>query len=119
MLLVGVCLTLTHGVPRGQAAEAKFSPQAWREAIDPQSSDWSREDLLSQLYKQYKLEGMKRKKVLELLGHPSVATELLPASGQSGRIDIYRLSAKNTKPLRIKYDAQDRMTGSPVIDFHP
>jgi hypothetical protein len=118
-MLVGACLTLTHNVSCGHAAEAKFSPQAWRQAVDPQSSRWSREDLLLQFYKQYTLAGMQRKQVIELLGNPAVATELLPASGQRDRRDIYRLSVKNTTSLRIQTDAQDRVTGSPVIDSHP
>lgn len=113
------CAVVVFDLPYGHAAKAKFSQQAWREAVDLQSSDWSREDLLSQLYKQYKLKGMKREMVLELLENPAVSSELYPGSKQRERTDIYRLSAKNTKSFRIEYDAPDRVTGSPLIDFRP
>src|SRR5262245_47102595 len=95
-LVVGACMVFTafavradiapfprSDVPRtkkpdGEPAPGKFSPQAWRQAVTPQSSDWSREALLTQFVEAYKLQGMERGKVISLLGEPANAIEFYP-----------------------------------------
>ena len=78
-------------------SQGKFSPQAWRQAVDPKSSDWSREALLTQFVEEYKLDGMERDKVISLLGEPAHAIEFYPGGDRSARSDTYCLSAKDER----------------------
>jgi hypothetical protein len=103
---------LLSQVPLGYSAEVKFSPQAWRRAADPKSPGWSRQGLLSSFYQQYRLHGLARTKVIELLGEAAIAYELYPGSDQRERIDIYRLSAKNNESFRVEYNASDKVSSA-------
>jgi hypothetical protein len=111
IILAGICLVIPD-LPHAHAVQAGFSPQAWRGAVDSKSSTWSRKELLSQFYNQYRLEGMPRVRVIELLGEPAIAYELYPVSDQRERIDVYRLSAKNEDSLRIEYNTQDKVSSA-------
>src|SRR5262249_14066442 len=95
-------------VPRTKkpAAPGKFSPQAWRQAADPKSSDWSREALLTQFVEEYKLDGMEHDKVISLLGEPARSYEFYPGGDRPSRRDTYCLSAKDEESFVLDYEAQ-------------
>jgi hypothetical protein len=109
VFVASVCWS-THG----QAAQAKFSPEAWRQPVDPKSPNWSRRALLTQFVEEYKLAGMERKKVIALLGEPATASELDPGGRYRSRIDTYCLSTKDEESFRIDYDDKDKVKGYSV-----
>jgi hypothetical protein len=97
----------------GSAAETPsgFSPEAWRKAADPQSDTWSREPLLRQFAGSADISAMSRAEIIHWLGEPGVTQQIYdPGEGPRGRIDFYRLSAKNDHSFRIDYDAKDKVS---------
>ena len=98
----------------GSAAEtlSGFSPEAWRKAADPQSADWSREQLLRQFAGSNNIRAMSRAEIIRSLGEPGVTEQIYsPGEGSHGRIDFYRLSAKNDDLFRVDYDGEGKVTG--------
>lgn len=109
LILFMVFAVLAYSSKHGRAAQAKFSPDAWRRAADAKSPNWSRKALLTQFVEEYKLDGMDRTKVISLLGEPASASELDPRGRYQSRIDTYCLSAKDEESLRIDYDDKDQV----------
>jgi hypothetical protein len=92
-----------------------FSLDAWQQAADPSSPDWSRRDLLQQFAAETTIEGMARDDLLRQLGAPGIAEEIYyPGQGLGGRIDFYRLSAKNEDSFRVDYDAKGKVSGNAI-----
>ena len=78
--------------------------ETWQRAADPHSKTWSREAMLDGLLNGVKIETLDRQRVLALLGPPGFASEsYYPGQGLSGRLDLYRLSAKNGRSFRVNY----------------
>jgi len=97
----------------GSAAETQsgFSPEAWRKAADSRSDTWSRETLLRQFAGGTDISAMSRAEIIHWLGEPGVTQQIYdPGEGPQGRIDFYRLSAKNDHSFRIDYDAKDKVS---------
>jgi hypothetical protein len=92
-----------------------FSTSAWQQAADPSLPDWSRRDLLQRFAAGTTMEGMPRDDLLRRLGAPGIAEEIYyPGQGLGGRIDFYRLSAKNEDSFRVDYDEQSKVTGDAI-----
>lgn len=92
-----------------QSTHKSFSASAWRQAKS--GAEWTRVELASDFYKEYKPNGMERKKVIELLGEPTVSTEHSPRATNRTTTDMYLLSSKNKESLRINYDSSDKVSG--------
>ncbi len=93
------------------AGQQKFSASAWRQAVNP-GSDWSRVELARDFYKEFKPVGMERKRVIELLGEPTLSTENRPQAKDRTFLDQYMLSAKNKESLRIDYDSSNKVSSA-------
>jgi hypothetical protein len=110
-------LVLVVARTSGGAAETlgRFSPEAWRNAASQQSDDWSREPLLKQFAAGTDIRAMPRAEVIHWLGAPGVSQQIYsPGEGARGRIDVYRLSAKNDDSFRIDYDDGDKVTANAI-----
>ena len=109
---------ILSGITPSSANEASFgsfSALAWRNSprLDPQN--WSRKSLLAGLPKLEQLRQQDRATIIAHLGLPGNSDELYaPGMGRQGRLDIYRLSAKNDRVLRLDYDAQDRIESDEI-----
>lgn len=94
-----------------QESQTKFSTNTWSKAVKP-GTDWSRVELAREFYKQFKPVGMDRKRVLELLGEPTLSTENSPQSKNRTYLDQYILSAKNKESFRFDYDSNNKVTSA-------
>ncbi len=94
-----------------QESQTKFSTNAWSTAVKP-GTDWSRVELAREFYKDFKPIGMDRKRVLELLGEPTLSTESNPQSKDRTYLDHYILSAKNKESFRIDYGSNNKVTSA-------
>ena len=55
---------------------------------------------------------MSRAEIIRSLGEPGVTEQIYsPGEGSHGRIDFYRLSAKNDDLFRVDYDGEGKVTG--------
>jgi hypothetical protein len=87
-----------------------ISIETWQHAVDPHSPKWSREALLNRMLADTRVEDLDRQQVLALLGPPGYASEsYFPGQGLSGRVDAYRLSAKNDRSFRVNYQASGKV----------
>lgn len=94
-----------------QEIQTKFSTNTWSKAVKS-GADWSRVELAREFYKEFKPVGMDRKRVLELLGEPTLSTENSPQTKERTHLDHYILSAKNKESFRIDYDANNKVTSA-------
>ncbi len=71
--------------------------------------------MLRQFAAETNIDGLAREEVVRLLGEPGMTNEIFyPGKGFQGRIDFYRLSAKNEDSFRIDYDASDKVSGNTI-----
>lgn len=70
--------------------------------------------MLKPLATEHDLKGMTRREVIALLGEPGYADESYFDGHLDYRIDLYGLSAKNDKSLRVDYDRGDKVTAYDV-----
>jgi hypothetical protein len=111
-------LLVLSGISPASANEASFdsfSALSWRNAPSQDPQNWSRESLLAGLPKLEQLRQQDRATIIARLGLPGNSDELYtPGMGRHARLDIYRLSAKNDRVLRLDYDAQDRIESDEI-----
>jgi hypothetical protein len=92
------------------ASFGSFSALAWRNASNRDPQNWSRVPLLAGLPRLEQLQQQDRSTIVARLGMPGNSDEMYaPGMGRYARLDIYRLSAKDDRVLRLDYDAQDRL----------
>ena len=111
-MVISVLLVLSGIAPTNanDAAFGSFSTSAWRNAPNQDPQNWSREQLLAGLPKLEQLRQEDRATIIARLGMPGNSDELYtPGVGRQARLDIYPLSAKDDRVLRLDYDAQDRL----------
>jgi hypothetical protein len=100
---------------RADGPASKVTLETWQHAADPHSPLWSREALLSRLLDGIKVEDLDRQQVLALLGPPGFASEsYYPGQGLSGRLDVYRLSARNDRSYTISYEPSGKVTSNSI-----
>jgi hypothetical protein len=105
---------IAGGCDETAAPPQAFSSAAWLQAPGS-SADWSRVALLRQFAAETNINGLAREEVVRLLGEPGMTNEIFyPGKGFQGRIDFYRLSAKNEDSFRIDYDAADKVSGNSI-----
>jgi hypothetical protein len=112
--ICSLLLVLVISCTSGSAAEtlSGFSPEAWRKAVGRQSDNWSREPLLRQFAGSADIRAMSRAEIIRSLGEPGVTEQIYyPGEGPHGRIDFYRLSAKNDDSLASTTMARTRLRG--------
>jgi hypothetical protein len=106
-------ILILSGISQASANNASFgsfSALAWRNAPSQDPQNWSRESLLAGLPTLEQLRQQDRATIIARLGLPGNSDELYtPGMGRHARLDIYRLSAKDNRVLRLDYDAQDRL----------
>lgn len=117
VMFVSVVLILS-GMVSARASDAvfaAFSVSAWRNAPNQDPLNWSREQLLATLPTLEQMQQRDRDAIIAALGMPGNSDELYtPGMGRRGRLDIYPLSAKNDRVLRIDYDAKDRFKSDAI-----
>jgi len=109
---ISVMLVLFEFSPTiaNDALFSSFSAPAWRSAPNRDPQNWSRESLLAGLPTLEQLRQQDRFTIIARLGMPGNSDELYtPGMGRNARLDIYRLSAKDDRVLRLDYDAEDRL----------
>jgi len=92
-----------------------FSPKLWLQAVKAgsnDSNDWSRTGMLKELLSKTKLEGLERRKVIELLGEPQRSDAVMPSNVHRTIVDFYRLSQKNDQHFRVEYDSYHKALSS-------
>jgi hypothetical protein len=117
VMALSVMLILFGIVPSiaNDSAFDSFSASAWRNAPNRDPQNWSRESLLAGLPKLEQIRQQDRATIIARLGLPGNSDELYtPGMGRQGRLDIYRLSAKNDHVFRIDYDAKDRLESDEI-----
>ncbi|HVJ54878.1 MAG TPA: hypothetical protein VM689_20630 [Aliidongia sp.] len=118
-LVPAIGLGVVLALPAGAQEASHFTTDAWRHAADPRSQQWSREVLLDRFLAETKLDNLDRQRLLALLGQPGYAREsYAPGQGLVGRLDIYRLSAKNNRSFHVSYRPSGQFEGS-LVDPNP
>jgi hypothetical protein len=115
--VVAILTLLITSAPTSAKDESfgSFSTQIWRSAPNQDPQNWSREPLLAGLPGLGQMRQIDRATIIAQLGPPGISDELYtPGAGRHARLDIYRLSAKNDRILRIDYDTKDRFEGDDV-----
>ncbi len=112
-LFLTILLLCAPTLTRGDAPR-QFTPEAWRAAADPKSPDWSRKDLLQQLAATHSIIGMSRQELIQLLGDPGMSQQTaFPGSMlPGGRMDFWRLSARNDESFRVGYGPDGKVATS-------
>jgi len=105
LLLTAMCaLTAAPGYAADSPSET------WRHAR--KGTSWSREDVLTPLCTQNKLDKMLRSNVLAIFGEPDMSFEhAAMGSGRSSRADVYQLSDKNNSDFEVTY-IDDRVSSN-------
>ncbi len=113
LLILPLAVLLLSADGRGDEAPPQFSPEVWRQTPQTGGRSWSREALLHQFAAATEVRGKARSEMIALLGEPGYSAAIYyPGSGQTGRIDIYRLSAANERSYHIDYDADEKVSGA-------